>query len=64
MPSAVQVLKDAKAIDDAKAAGQDTGPLCGLAFAVKDNIDVLGYARFICSDVPSVIGIEMIFLLQ
>ena len=40
--AAYQVLEDAKAVDDAKAAGQDTGPLCGLAFAVKDNIDVLG----------------------
>lgn len=38
-----QVLKDAKAVDEAFAAGQDIKPLCGLAFAVKDNIDVLGY---------------------
>ena len=39
----MQVLADAQAVDDAAAAGKDTGPLCGLAFAVKDNIDVLGY---------------------
>lgn len=38
----VQVLKDAKAIDDAYAAGKSIEPLCGLAFAVKDNIDVVG----------------------
>lgn len=37
-----QVLADAKAVDEAAAAGKDVGPLCGLAFAVKDNIDVLG----------------------
>ena len=41
---AVQVLAAAKAIDASKAAGIDTGPLCGLPFAVKDNIDVIGYA--------------------
>ena len=40
----VQVLAEAKAIDASKAAGNDTGPLCGLPFAVKDNIDVVGYA--------------------
>lgn len=40
----MQVLAEAKAIDASKAAGKDTGPLCGLPFAVKDNIDVVGYA--------------------
>ena len=40
----VQVLAEAAAIDASKAAGNDTGPLCGLPFAVKDNIDVVGYA--------------------
>lgn len=40
----VQVLVEARAIDASKAAGNDTGPLCGLPFAVKDNIDVVGYA--------------------
>ena len=38
-----QVLADAKAVDDAAKAGKDVGPLCGLAYAVKDNIDVVGY---------------------
>ena len=38
-----QVLADARAVDELKAAGHDTRPLCGLAFAVKDNIDVVGY---------------------
>ena len=41
---AEQVLAEAQAIDASKAAGNDTGPLCGLPFAVKDNIDVVGYA--------------------
>ena len=31
-------------MDDAHAAGKDIRPLCGLAFAVKDNLDVVGYA--------------------
>ena len=37
------MLADARAVDELKASGHDTGPLCGLAFAVKDNIDVVGY---------------------
>jgi Asp-tRNA(Asn)/Glu-tRNA(Gln) amidotransferase A subunit family amidase len=36
------VLAEAKAVDDLYAAGTDVKPLCGLAFAVKDNIDVVG----------------------
>ena len=39
----LQVLADAKAVDELKASGHDTKPLCGLPFAVKDNIDVVGY---------------------
>ncbi len=39
----IQVLADAKAVDELKASGHDTKPLCGLPFAVKDNIDVVGY---------------------
>ncbi|DBA70792.1 TPA: hypothetical protein ACH3X2_011685 [Trebouxia sp. C0005] len=38
-----QVLADARAVDELKASGHDTRPLCGLPFAVKDNIDVVGY---------------------
>lgn len=41
---AVQVLAETEAIDASKAAGNDTRPLCGLPFAVRDNIDVFGYA--------------------
>ena len=37
-----QVLAEARAVDDLYAAGKDIKPLCGLAFAVKDNIDVVG----------------------
>ena len=40
----VQVLEEARAIDDAHDAGLDIKPLCGMAFVVKDNLDVLGYA--------------------
>ena len=46
----VQVLKEARAIDDAYDAGLDIKPLCGMAFVVKDNLDVLGYAFHNCSD--------------
>lgn len=38
-----QVIKAAKAVDARNAAGEDVRPLCGLAFAVKDNIDVAGF---------------------
>ncbi|CAL5224479.1 g7172 [Coccomyxa viridis] len=38
-----QVLKEARAIDERFEAGEDIRPLCGLAFVVKDNLDVLGY---------------------
>ncbi|KAK9828715.1 hypothetical protein WJX72_001687 [[Myrmecia] bisecta] len=41
--NATQVLAEAAAIDAKKAAGQDTGPLCGLPLGVKDSIDVAGY---------------------
>jgi hypothetical protein len=37
------VLADAAAIDAKYYQGEDIGPLCGLGFAVKDNIDVAGY---------------------
>lgn len=39
----VQVLRDAKTVDDRASAGEDIGPLCGLAVAVKELIDVAGY---------------------
>lgn len=42
-PAWVQVLEEAAAVDARAAAGEDVRPLCGLAFAVKDNIDVAGY---------------------
>ena len=38
----LQVLAEARAVDSLHAAGKDIKPLCGLAFAVKDNIDVAG----------------------
>lgn len=38
-----QVLERAREIDKQKEDGNDTGPLCGLAMVVKDNIDVEGY---------------------
>ncbi len=38
----VQVLKEAQAIDERSEAGEDIRPLCGMAFVVKDNLDILG----------------------
>lgn len=38
-----QVLQEAAEVDRRAEAGEDIGPLCGLAVAVKDNIDVAGY---------------------
>ena len=40
---AAQVLKDARAVDDRAAAGEDIRPLCGLTVAVKELFDVAGY---------------------
>ena len=51
---APQVLADAQAIDDKAAAGEDVGPLCGLTFVVKDNIDVLGYPT--AGGTPALVG--------
>jgi len=48
------VLADAQAIDDKAAAGEDIGPLCGLTFVVKDNIDVLGYPT--AGGTPALVG--------
>ena len=39
-----QVLEEATRVDAMAAAGEDVGPLCGLSFAIKDNIDVRGFA--------------------
>ena len=39
----LQVLQEAKAIDDRAARGEDVGPLCGLGFVSKDNIDFKGF---------------------
>ncbi len=36
------MLLEAQAIDDKYEAGEDIKPLCGMAFVVKDNLDVLG----------------------
>lgn len=52
----LQVLKDAKAIDDKYAAGEDIKPLCGMAFAVKDNLDVVGIAP------PKILMLARVFL--
>ena len=38
------MLKEAQAIDEKFEAGGDIRPLCGMAFVVKDNLDVLGKA--------------------
>lgn len=56
----MQVLAEAKAIDASKAAGNDTGPLCGLPFAVKDNIDVVGYATV--AGTPGLEGEHLLFI--
>lgn len=36
------MLNEAQAIDNKYEAGEDIKPLCGMAFVVKDNLDVLG----------------------
>jgi mandelamide amidase len=38
-----RVLQEARAIDQARARGERLGPLSGLPFIVKDQIDVAGY---------------------
>ena len=38
-----RVLEDARAVDHARARGDQLGPLSGLPFVVKDQIDVAGY---------------------
>ena len=38
-----RVLEDARAVDQARARGDQLGPLSGLPFVVKDQIDVAGY---------------------
>ena len=38
-----QALEDARAVDADYASGKNIKPLCGVAFAVKDNIDAVGY---------------------
>ena len=35
-------MLEAQAIDDKYEAGENIKPLCGMAFVVKDNLDVLG----------------------
>ena len=40
----LQVLEEASEVDGKAATGDDVGPLCGLSFAIKDNMDVQGYA--------------------
>ena len=52
----LQVLKDAKGIDDKYAAGKDIKPLCGMAFTVKDNLDVVGIAP------PKILMLARVFL--
>ena len=52
----LQVLKDAKAVDDKYAAGEDIKPLCGMVFAVKDNLDVVGIAP------PKIVMLARVFL--
>lgn len=41
--NAVQVLREAHAVDMKADEGGDIRPLCGLTFAVKDLYDVAGY---------------------
>jgi len=38
-----RVLREARAVDSARALGRHLGPLAGLPFVVKDQIDVAGY---------------------
>ncbi|KAK9790121.1 hypothetical protein WJX73_005501 [Symbiochloris irregularis] len=55
--NAMRVLADARAVDKAHERGEDVRPLCGLAFAVKDNIDVAGYQTG--ADTPALQGLKV-----
>lgn len=50
------MLAAARAVDARADKGEDVRPLCGLAFAVKDNIDVQGYATV--AGTPALEGIS------
>ncbi len=39
-----RVLDSARQVDKKIAAGEDVGPMAGVAVTVKDNIDQIGYA--------------------
>ena len=46
-----RVLQDARVVDQARARGDKLGPLAGLPFVVKDQIDVAGYPTTVGSRV-------------
>ena len=54
----LQVLADAAAIDAKYERGEDIGPLCGLGFVVKDNIDVAGILAGRMFRGPSLVGVS------
>lgn len=59
---ALKVLAEAGQVDDRAAAGEDIGPLCGLAILVKDLYDVANYTT--AAGTPALEGGSLIYSIR